>query len=59
MLLSLLPLYAEEMKLKLDHGARALLERLNAAGVDDVIDPARPNLGLTAMKPTSRTKKRR
>jgi hypothetical protein len=45
-LLSLLPLYVEEMKLKLDHGARALLERLNAAGIDDVVAPDRLNIAL-------------
>jgi hypothetical protein len=41
---SVLPLYAEEMDLKLRKGADDLLERLDRAGVTDLVDPARPNV---------------
>ncbi|HEX2078893.1 MAG TPA: suppressor of fused domain protein [Longimicrobium sp.] len=43
---SLLPLYAEEMDLKLREGADALLERMDRAGVMEVVDQARPNVAL-------------
>ncbi len=42
MLLSVMPIYESEMRFKLEHGADALIERLAAAGVDDVLDPKRP-----------------
>lgn len=44
---SLLPLYREEIALKLKKGTEALLERLDAADITDVIDPARPNVART------------
>ncbi|HPS79649.1 MAG TPA: suppressor of fused domain protein, partial [Thermoanaerobaculaceae bacterium] len=45
---SLFPLYREEMEYKLAHGAEALLERVVQAGLDDVVDPRRPNVCLQA-----------
>lgn len=49
---AVLPLYPEEMALKLQEGADELLERLQAKGIDDRIDTgrfnvARPRLGLS------------
>jgi len=41
--LSLVPLYREEMDLKLRKGTDALLERFDKQGVDDTIDPRRIN----------------
>lgn len=41
---SLLPLYREEMDLKLEKGADALLDLFDQAGVSEVINPARPNV---------------
>ena len=41
---SLLALYPEEMVLKLQRGADALLELLEKNGVDDVLDKDRPNV---------------
>jgi hypothetical protein len=41
---SLMPLYGEEMELKLKEGIDALLERLDAEGIKEVIDPARKNV---------------
>jgi hypothetical protein len=43
---SLLPLHAEEMELKLQEGSDALLERLDHAGVTDVVDPKRENVAV-------------
>jgi len=43
-LFTLWPLYAEEMQFKLDHGMDALIEKLEAGGVSDVINPARPSV---------------
>jgi Suppressor of fused protein (SUFU) len=43
MLLSVMPIYESEMRFKLEQGADALIERLVAAGIDDVIDPKRPH----------------
>lgn len=43
--LSVVPLYEEEMNLKLRAGSDALLERFDRAGIEHVIDPARRNLG--------------
>lgn len=40
---SLLPLHADEMDYKLRYGVDALAERLEAAGVSDVVDLARPS----------------
>jgi hypothetical protein len=39
------PLYEEEMHLKLRSGADALLERLDEASITDVVDPRRRNTG--------------
>jgi hypothetical protein len=41
--LSLVPLYKEEMALKLRDGADALIDRLVAIDVNDIVDPARRN----------------
>ena len=41
--LLVMPLHADEMQLKLDRGSDALIDQLDAAGVDPVIDPARPS----------------
>lgn len=38
---AVVPLYAEEMQLKLHSGLEALIERLDQAGIEDVIDPQR------------------
>lgn len=38
-----LPLHADELALKLTEGTEALLDRLNEAEVDGVVDPARPS----------------
>jgi Suppressor of fused protein (SUFU) len=42
--LAVLPLYLEEMQLKLQQGGQAFLEKLAAAQVTDVINPRRPSL---------------
>jgi len=42
-LLMLLPMYPEELELRISHGAHALLDAFTTAGVSDVIDPARPS----------------
>jgi len=42
--LSVLPLHAEEMNLKLQKGSQALLKKLEAAKVTDPIVPQRPSL---------------
>lgn len=41
---SVVPLYVAEMEFKLRKGADALLERLDEAGVTDLVDPTRPNV---------------
>ena len=41
---NVLPLYADEVKFKLRKGADALLDRFDAAGIADVVDPARPSV---------------
>lgn len=38
------PLYAEELQFAREHGTEALIERFEAADVDRVVNPARPNL---------------
>lgn len=43
--LSIIPLYREEMDLKLRSGEDKLLERLFRKGVNDVVDPVRKNVG--------------
>ena len=40
-LFTLLPLYCEELAYKLAHGHEALLASLRAAGISDIVDPAR------------------
>ncbi|GGG72025.1 suppressor of fused domain protein [Paenibacillus radicis (ex Gao et al. 2016)] len=40
---NLLPLYNEEMNYKLKHGADALLEKLDQAGINLIVDPSRKN----------------
>lgn len=40
---TVIPLYPEEVELKLKHGANALFARLEAARIGDSIDPSRPN----------------
>jgi suppressor of fused protein SUFU len=42
-LLQLFPLYEDEIAFKLEHGLDALYERLEAAGVSDVVYPVRPS----------------
>jgi Suppressor of fused protein (SUFU) len=43
-LLQLFPLREDEIAFKLEHGLDALYERLEAAGVSDIVDPARPSV---------------
>jgi hypothetical protein len=40
--LAVLPLYADEMRLKLEKGGQVFLEKLVAAGITDLINPDRP-----------------
>jgi len=40
---AVVPLYAEELQLKLTHGTDALLERFDRAGVTELLDPCRVN----------------
>ncbi len=47
------PLYAEEMQLKLDEGAEALIERLAKADVTLLADPSRPNVAAKPRKKRS------
>lgn len=42
-LLTLLPLYAEELDYKVQHGLDALLDAFTAAGISEVVDPERPS----------------
>lgn len=42
--MSLVPLYPEEMDLKLKKGAEALLDRFDAKNIQDVIEPGRTNV---------------
>ncbi|WP_295932058.1 suppressor of fused domain protein [uncultured Xanthomonas sp.] len=44
--MAVMPLYPEEMAFKLERGTEALLDRLDAAGIQDAIDPHRVNVGL-------------
>lgn len=44
-MLAIYPLYEEEMSFKLARGAAKLFDRLEAAGVTDVVDVGRPNVG--------------
>ena len=45
-LMAVMPLYKEEMELRLNAGTDALLDRFEAAGIDLDIDISRPNVGL-------------
>jgi hypothetical protein len=47
--LSVIPLYAEEIRLKMLRGSSVLLDRLHAAGIFDVVAPNRPNVALKAV----------
>src|SRR5262249_15324760 len=40
---SIVPIYADEMELKLREGTTALTERLAARGVSDIVAPGRPS----------------
>lgn len=42
-LLTLFPIYPEELDYKVEHGHDALMAAISAAGVGNVIDPARPS----------------
>jgi hypothetical protein len=42
--LAVVPLYPEEMDLKLRAGSEALLQKFDKAGVGDVVDPVRKNV---------------
>jgi hypothetical protein len=48
---TVIPLYAEEMELKLRKGADALLDKLANAGITDIIDPTRPNVAVRRFWP--------
>jgi len=43
--LAVVPVYDEEMTLKTRSGTDALLERFRKAGITDVVEPVRPNVG--------------
>lgn len=47
-LLTLFPIYPEELDYKVEHGLDALMAAFSAAGVSDVIDPARPSAVASA-----------
>jgi hypothetical protein len=42
-LLSVWPLYPEELALRADHGVEALVDALLRVGIGDALDPARPS----------------
>jgi hypothetical protein len=44
----LVPLYSEEMNLKLTRGSSALLERFDQHDINDIVDLRRPNVATTA-----------
>ncbi len=50
-LLTLFPLYPEEVTLKRKAGMSALLTRLREAGIGDLAEPARRNVGAVTSKP--------
>jgi hypothetical protein len=52
-LLALWPLHAEELTFKLEHGALALFELLESAGVTEVLDPHRPSVVSASTKRTT------
>ena len=41
---AVVPLYAEEMNLKLRLGAGKLVEKFDSMGVSDIVDPSRRNV---------------
>ncbi|MDH5507882.1 MAG: suppressor of fused domain protein [Anaerolineae bacterium] len=41
---SFIPIYKEEIKMKLNQGSEVLFEHLAAAGVSELLDPQRPNV---------------
>lgn len=43
---SLLPLYTEEMNIKLRSGTKTLIQRLQSINTSDLIDLSRPNVGI-------------
>jgi hypothetical protein len=48
--LGVYPLYAEEMRLKLESGFEALIDRFDNAGVSELLDPGRPSVVLSRFK---------
>lgn len=44
---AVIPLYREELECCLNQGTDALCERLNAMGVNELLDPQRPNVCAT------------
>jgi hypothetical protein len=42
--LAVYPLHAEEMRLKLEHGSEALIDRFADVGLTELLDPQRPSL---------------
>lgn len=46
--LSVIPLYADELQFKLDKGTDALLDLLDKAGVNELLDPTRPSVVTTS-----------
>jgi hypothetical protein len=45
------PLYGDEMRLKLDHGAELLMDLLEKAGVTEILEPGRPSVAATYTPP--------
>jgi Suppressor of fused protein (SUFU) len=43
-ILGVLPLYAEELEVKLEHGLQALMDLIHGADLTDIVDPQRQNL---------------
>jgi Suppressor of fused protein (SUFU) len=48
--LGVYPLYEEEMRLKLESGFEALIDRFDAAGVTELLDPGRPSVVISRFK---------
>jgi hypothetical protein len=48
----LVPLHADELAFKLEHGADALMQRLDKAGVTEVWDPGRPSVLAAPIRPS-------
>jgi Suppressor of fused protein (SUFU) len=49
--LGVYPLYEPEMRLKLESGYEALIDRFDAAGVSELLDPDRPSVVLSRFRP--------